>query len=242
MTHDSTSVLSISYQRIYDLWQGTIQSQDGALQLLLIVDYIWSWARDVYRPSIRDALFNDITGSRELSPASTDRFRTSVSLSSVSNSAPSSQTFVSYEVDRLIATERSSRTPFIRDSQELCHPQEQAATIPNVANSHPFLKWAAGHELSPPWTELGIIRHSDLVLFEFTLHVISFWDISHMDTSQPDDPMNRMLPLSLWLFVEEVYELATLWAGSFDSVPSLAGLQIVHVTLCFHTYCDSLTW
>ncbi|KAE8443596.1 hypothetical protein EG329_001529 [Mollisiaceae sp. DMI_Dod_QoI] len=37
---------------IRDLWNGRISSPDGALQLLLIVDYIFDWARDIYRPSI----------------------------------------------------------------------------------------------------------------------------------------------------------------------------------------------
>jgi hypothetical protein len=39
-----------SLQRVIDLWHGTILSQDGALQLPLIIDYICDWARDVYRP------------------------------------------------------------------------------------------------------------------------------------------------------------------------------------------------
>ena len=39
-------------QDIVQLWDGCILSKDAALQLLLIVDYIFDWARDVYRPSI----------------------------------------------------------------------------------------------------------------------------------------------------------------------------------------------
>jgi len=34
------------------LWDGSILTKDSALQLLLIVDYIFDWARDIYRPSI----------------------------------------------------------------------------------------------------------------------------------------------------------------------------------------------
>ncbi|PVI00615.1 hypothetical protein DM02DRAFT_671842 [Periconia macrospinosa] len=37
---------------IIRLWEGCIISQDGALQLVLIIDYILDWARDIYRPSI----------------------------------------------------------------------------------------------------------------------------------------------------------------------------------------------
>ena len=35
-----------------NLWSGHLNDGDGALQLLLIVDYIFDWARDIYRPSI----------------------------------------------------------------------------------------------------------------------------------------------------------------------------------------------
>lgn len=37
-------------------------SRDNALQLLLIVDYIFDWARDVYRPSLLRQLKSLITG------------------------------------------------------------------------------------------------------------------------------------------------------------------------------------
>ena len=42
----------ILIQDIVQLWDGSIMSKDSALQLLLIVDYIFDWARDIYRPSI----------------------------------------------------------------------------------------------------------------------------------------------------------------------------------------------
>ncbi|KAF2177247.1 hypothetical protein K469DRAFT_809553 [Zopfia rhizophila CBS 207.26] len=34
------------------LWNGSLLSRDDSLQLVLILDYIFDWARDVYRPSI----------------------------------------------------------------------------------------------------------------------------------------------------------------------------------------------
>jgi hypothetical protein len=39
-------------QCIVDLWNGRVDSREGALNLLLIVDYIFDWARDIYRESI----------------------------------------------------------------------------------------------------------------------------------------------------------------------------------------------
>jgi hypothetical protein len=65
-------VLITEMQCVYDLWHGTIESQDGALQLLQIVDHIWTWARDIYRPGIRTCL--QTVNNREVSPASTVQF------------------------------------------------------------------------------------------------------------------------------------------------------------------------
>jgi hypothetical protein len=39
-------------KRVVDMWRGSILSRDGALQLLLLVDYIFDWARDLYRDDI----------------------------------------------------------------------------------------------------------------------------------------------------------------------------------------------
>ena len=38
------------------MWDGDIHSKDGALQLLLIIDYIFDWARDSYREAILNEL------------------------------------------------------------------------------------------------------------------------------------------------------------------------------------------
>ena len=51
-----------SVQKSVQLWEGHIFSEQGALQLLLIVDYIFDWARDVYRPSILRQLKSLATG------------------------------------------------------------------------------------------------------------------------------------------------------------------------------------
>ncbi|KAF5263302.1 hypothetical protein FOXYS1_5951 [Fusarium oxysporum] len=46
---------TISY-RVVRLWSGGVDSLDGALQLLLIIDYIADWARDIYREGIARSL------------------------------------------------------------------------------------------------------------------------------------------------------------------------------------------
>jgi len=44
--------LLISRQKVILLWEGSITRHDAALQLVLIMDYIVDWARDIYRPNI----------------------------------------------------------------------------------------------------------------------------------------------------------------------------------------------
>ncbi|KAI2740946.1 hypothetical protein DTO013E5_2066 [Penicillium roqueforti] len=44
------------------LWNGDIRWRDGALQLLLVIDYIFDWARDVYRDAIIKELSTIATG------------------------------------------------------------------------------------------------------------------------------------------------------------------------------------
>ncbi|OJJ04013.1 hypothetical protein ASPVEDRAFT_54268 [Aspergillus versicolor CBS 583.65] len=59
---------------ILDLWQGNICYQSSALQLLLIVDYIFDWARDGYRPSIINQL--SFLAAREMQSFDPDIFST----------------------------------------------------------------------------------------------------------------------------------------------------------------------
>ncbi|KAI4940473.1 hypothetical protein J4E86_010853 [Alternaria arbusti] len=40
------------WRKVILLWEGSITGHDAALQLVLIMDYIVDWARDIYRPNI----------------------------------------------------------------------------------------------------------------------------------------------------------------------------------------------
>ncbi|SPO03228.1 uncharacterized protein DNG_05910 [Cephalotrichum gorgonifer] len=55
--------------RIVDVWRGSLSTYDGAIQLLLLVDYVFDWARDVYRENVLKAL--RILASGENDAAST---------------------------------------------------------------------------------------------------------------------------------------------------------------------------
>ncbi|KAJ5593172.1 hypothetical protein N7537_010076 [Penicillium hordei] len=62
------------YYTIVDLWHGDISGLDGALQLLLIVDYIFDWARDIYRPAILGEL--DVLATGDITAPDPDVFST----------------------------------------------------------------------------------------------------------------------------------------------------------------------
>lgn len=46
------TILLTYLQHIIDMWNGRITRRDGSLRLLLIIDYVFDWARDIYRPNI----------------------------------------------------------------------------------------------------------------------------------------------------------------------------------------------
>jgi hypothetical protein len=46
------SALLTDLQHVIDLWSGHITGKDDALRLVLIIDYIFDWARDLYRPTV----------------------------------------------------------------------------------------------------------------------------------------------------------------------------------------------
>ncbi|KAF2181383.1 hypothetical protein K469DRAFT_792564 [Zopfia rhizophila CBS 207.26] len=229
--------------KIYDLWQGTIQSQDGALQLLLIVDYIWSWARDIYRPSVRKLLF-DSTSFRDFSPASTDRFRQSVSLSSAPSPAPTTHDLDLMQVDEVVVDIERPGGPYQRvdhGSQEI---EEQETAVIKDASSHAFLRWAVGHELAPSWTELGSIRYSNIVRFEFRCLEVWRPEIVKVKRADPGDRLifDILSSLAFLIHPEQLYELAALWTTNSASIPELNLRKAIRATFFFQTYCDQSTW
>ena len=108
--------------------------QDDALQLLLIVDYIFDWARDVYRPSLLKQLRSIVTGETcdQISQVSdSDIFSMRRKVSDWVQAAPS--TIYGLEADE----------NFTDPSIELDHPAPLTMPIPN--------------------TRLGTIRSASLV-------------------------------------------------------------------------------
>ncbi|KAF2624067.1 hypothetical protein BU25DRAFT_166430 [Macroventuria anomochaeta] len=220
--------------RVFDLWQGTIQSQDGALQLLLIVDYIWSWARDVYRPTIRKLISNSPTSFRGVSPVSTDRFRHSVSLCPLTSSTPTSQDPDQMQTDEIVVA-----------TNGLCQPQAwEVAALPD-ASCHTFLRWAVGHEMSPSWTGLGSIRHSNLVHFEFRCYNLAIDVATTEEMSMAEEDLSLYSTLcsyAVTISPEQLYEIAAIWTTRFPSTPGFQSASAMRATFFVQTYCDQSTW
>ncbi|KPI36824.1 uncharacterized protein AB675_11844 [Cyphellophora attinorum] len=62
--------------RILDLWEGNITYEQHALRLLLTLDYIFDWARDVYRKEITNCLLSLAAHATASLAAETDVFST----------------------------------------------------------------------------------------------------------------------------------------------------------------------
>ncbi|KIW18880.1 hypothetical protein PV08_03169 [Exophiala spinifera] len=58
----------ITHYHVYHLWGGSIRAKDAALQLLLIIDYIFDWARDFQREAVLNEL-RILTGREAVSIA-----------------------------------------------------------------------------------------------------------------------------------------------------------------------------
>ena len=154
VTQQSEMRLTKTPQRVYDLWHGTIESHHGALQIFQIIDFIWTWARDVYRPQIRRCLRGHNLDVREISPTSTLPPRRSESVfplpsvRSIAQSLPESvqegevTALHEADIDRLAIAD---------------------------ASSSPFLRWADNREISAPRARQCSIRHSDIIMFSFRI-------------------------------------------------------------------------
>ncbi|GAB1311352.1 Heterokaryon incompatibility domain-containing protein [Madurella fahalii] len=63
--------------RVVQIWRGAVNLKDNALRLLLIIDYIFDWARDIYREAIIRSLRKlTISDSRSLAYQDSDLFST----------------------------------------------------------------------------------------------------------------------------------------------------------------------
>ncbi|KAF1934944.1 hypothetical protein EJ02DRAFT_516710 [Clathrospora elynae] len=225
--------------KVYDLWEGTVQRQDDALQLLLIVDYIWSWARDIYRPSVRKAVYESILADRDISPASTDRFRQSLSLCSAPTPVAEPDEFDTMQIDHGSETDAlSGLSPSVSDAEDEDFEQIQGAAL-QQANNHKFLRWAVGHQAAPSWTKFGSIRHSNIIQFEFQISTGHWLDL---ESTIAGFSSTTAMQSAFLLRSEQLLELVALWVPHAEPPPSLSFAGSECVSILSYTRFDQLTW
>lgn len=202
--------------------------------MLLIVDYIWSWARDIYRTTVRNLIANSRTSFRAVSPVSTDRFRHSISLCPTSSSAFDSQDLDGIQIDSTVAERDRS--------------QRQESTGPVIlkdATSYPFLRWAVGHPESPSWTALGSIRHANIVQLEFQYH--DHWAAATFREedmlSNEDRSLGSILGnYSIRISREQLNDIAFIWGTRNQSAWGFGLAHTMRATFYFKTYCSQSSW
>jgi hypothetical protein len=225
---------------VYDLWHGTIQSEDGALQLFLIVEFIWSWARDIYHPLILRCVRGDTDNVARRLSASMELVNLSVSSSVTSpmqSSSDHTHTLSSTIIEELedsdpmdletehgedssnTSTEDGSSAGTLNEwDREAGEKDNESRSLTRVhstvqnADSHAFLRWTY-----PPFTESGIqciIRHSNLVNFEFHR---SFLLEGNENLNLPTEGHTlahmREICHSVVLSRRQIYEIGEYWTG-----------------------------
>ena len=136
---------------MYDIWHGTVESCDGLFQLLQIIDYIWTWARDMYRPKISQCLSALVPRTRARSNSTDISLGRSQSVLSEATLRPRKRARISASIEQnALADVSRSHGNFSANQAHRLHPYG-----PNSTNSE---------QCKYPRTGL---RHSNLVLFCF---------------------------------------------------------------------------
>ena len=186
---------------MYELWRGTIESQDGALQILQIVDYIWSWARDVYRPQIRACLRSLVVQTNSVLVYPTDGHNYTPSVGSRYSQDPNALEDFGPSEDEEGEDEANPREDEDNENGDVRIPSDNESTTETLepssgpedhtmtdqitfdmvdsrvcptkpADSHHFLRWAPGSPHSENWTKSACIKHSNLVFFSFQMFFV----------------------------------------------------------------------
>jgi hypothetical protein len=164
-------------KQVIDLWMGRTTSRDGALQLFHLIDLICDWARDIFRYEILRCLAGGREDFRHASPTYASRLSTQGSRheSPLSNRAVSgmrTNTGSDSDTDTIGPPETASLDNLVLDDtvmEDRSAPMEdQEVSSHENAMVHPLLKWANPSPNLAPWTRHATIRHSNMVLFQFS--------------------------------------------------------------------------
>ncbi|KAF7593678.1 hypothetical protein BBP40_011088 [Aspergillus hancockii] len=244
--------------RVIELWQGTILRADCALQLCLIIDFIYDWAIEVYRNEILDCLLagrertlstyrspSDSTLGQiaELSQSSTSTYTLSTGTLPDTISCSSDQEMATSSSDTIQADDVISLLSQPSDDTEMLD-----ATI--YANS---LSSATLVESSPEADDMGVIRNANEIFFTFNHLILPETDeelISILTSISPNDFVPEVAQTLLETFcVEEplvlnyefVNQVEELWTGTISEHTS-NGEEPVIANVSFRSYLRHTDW
>lgn len=219
-------------KRIFELWNGNIESHDGALQLLQIVDYIWTWARDIYRIQVLYCLCAHRSQAHDVPSPFSLRFRTASVLSHPSPILPSIESEHAFD---------ENRSEDAMDVEDEDYPFAYA----EIATAHPFLKLAGGYESSPSWTALHNVRHANIVEFSY-----SIIDLTEKSNNQLNEGYASSLPT--WLRMDQINTLEIhrkdaerclqYWVGDSNQKLPTRDSDTDTVVIFFRTECRPRDW
>ncbi|KAK5062685.1 hypothetical protein LTR84_004758 [Exophiala bonariae] len=143
--------------RVIDLWHGTILSEDGALQLLLIIEYLQSWAYNVYRPGVLGCLVGGRLNSRRLTPG----------FSVLSERSPSELELLQH-IPHQASDNRKLVVENFRPQGRISNGHVGTETSRGMEHDNllGWTRWIGKSVNDPKWTRLMTIRHTDLVYLD----------------------------------------------------------------------------
>lgn len=229
-------------QCIYDLWHGTIESQDGSLQLLQIVDYIWTWARDIFRPQMKECL--RAVAGREPTPASLVQYHTSPSVISNSTACTQSERIALESLNSPLHEMPNARNTIHQTRMETSSTSAETHGT-DSPDHHTLHLWLTELHRSSPLNLFANIRHSNIVSFSFCLRRLS--DFAAFCSAQRSSlgraeyvELLSLYELSILVAEADLYHFVTEWTGK--AVTSHRSAKIVRTTLFYHTYMRSTDW
>jgi hypothetical protein len=219
---------------VFDLWLGTIESHDGALQLIHIVDFIWTWARDIYRPWIRRCLRGD-ENRGAFSPTSSDAFSRAGSI--LSN--PSLPFAHSDNID--------AQSAIIVNDMDYAYGGTNSAI--EDGQSHPIFDLIVSQDNSAGWASQTRTRHSDVVFFSFQILELPHEKSSLEDLFKTikDKIHQRMTHSDILKIIRQSQNSIPLtranlltihreWTGSDASLPSVGWSDLDEIVMAFFSF------
>ncbi|KFY47732.1 hypothetical protein V496_10477 [Pseudogymnoascus sp. VKM F-4515 (FW-2607)] len=243
------AIINYKKTRIFHLWHGIVESEDGILQLLQIIEFIATWGRDVYRPQIRRCL---------------------AGLPNPYKRSPSFDESVRSQLWPLKSRTRSFSIPLLSSMQEeiLEAPTGNGQTQNDQsyvqqgfhdASSNSFLRWSLCRDLSKSWALNSSIRHSDIVMFSFRVFEVPNTEkelkelilslendqnaqtaIFHLLSLMEDNPYTFVLKRG------DIPKMEKCWTGantpsSYESCMENPS-EIVRILVFFRSCCQSNDW